>query len=49
MFYAMFQHRDTGVMLKSMFKHLTSEKQTEQGKYKRQKRKRHMRFFNPVR
>jgi len=32
-----------------MFKHLTNIKQTEQGKSKRQKRKRLKRFVNPVR
>jgi len=32
-----------------MFKHLTSEKQTRQGKRKRQKCKWHNRFVNPVR
>jgi len=36
-------------MLRSMFKHLTSEKQTEHCKSKGQKSKRHMRFVNPVR
>jgi len=32
-----------------MFKHRASNKHTKQGKYKRQKRKRHMLFLNPVR
>jgi len=49
MFYAMFQHWDICWMLRLMFKHLTSEKPTEQDKSKRHKCKWHMWFVNPVR
>jgi len=45
----MFQQWDTGGMWRLMFKHLTSEKQTEQSKSKGQKSKWHRRFVNPVR